>query len=382
MRRHPRWGERGFTLVEMVVATGLWIVLGGTLLYVAQSVLGAARQSLSQQNAYIALAHLLETWDAESSSALALFIPENDVLGASNSDGHELDFYSRDAARYGHFWAYRWDRPTSTLQRYTYATPGGTPLASDPPISGITTFALSQKLASAVVQPFTNGYVTRDVAVNFGYPGVDGGNAITAVTVGNAHDTFGIELLPGTMTSGFSVVVSSFTPAPTPTPVPSSPASSPTATEPSTPTPVPCLNGQPCQIVFAYEENNSRLIPKLGNPTYTSSAYVAVEVFTSMNLGGSWSAGPFVYQVTCQTATQNGCPIPNWISYVAGLNYNATYFVFLDVAPLDSPHMSWQSCPPSFILESFNGYAQDPPVTTNWNGIWASGINYAGFNCS
>ncbi|MGA3038947.1 MAG: prepilin-type N-terminal cleavage/methylation domain-containing protein [Vulcanimicrobiaceae bacterium] len=232
MRQCPRPGERGFTLIEVLVATGLWIVLGGTLLLVTQGSLGAARIAFTQQHAYIALTGLIETLDAESSSALAIFVPPRDVLGSNNGDGHEVDFYSRDAQRYGHFWAYLWNRRAGTLARYTYSTPGSPATPSDPPLSGVTAFSATRKLASSLGAAFANGYVTRDVDVNFNYPNVDGGNAITSVSVADARDTFTLELLPGTMTSGFAVVVASFTPTPAPTPAPSAPVPAPTATVP------------------------------------------------------------------------------------------------------------------------------------------------------
>ena len=232
MQRCPRPGERAFTLIEVLAATALWIVLGGAMLYVTQLLLAATRGAAAQQHAYVGLAHLLETWDAESSSALAIFVPPKDVLGAGNPDGHELDFYSRDAAHYGHFWAYLWDRKANTLQRYTYAAPGAQSAPSDPPLSGIVAFSARRKLASSVSQPFTNGYAPRDVSVNFGYPGVDGGSAITSVTVGDKDRTYVAELLPGTMTSGFSVVVATFTPAP-------APSSTSTSLATSTPAPAP-----------------------------------------------------------------------------------------------------------------------------------------------
>lgn len=235
MRRCPRSSERAFTLIEVLVAVGIWIVLGGALLYAAQGVLATARQATAQQQAYLQLTHLIEVWNAESSSALAIFVPGQDVLGANNGDGHELDFYSRDASRVGHFWAYRWDPGTATLQRYTYGAPGDQPALSDPPMGGIRAFHAYRRLASSLAPAFAGGYVPRDVAVNFGYPGVDGGNAIAAITIGDMRDTFMLELLPGTMTSGFSVVVSTFTPAPTAT------TAAPVAPPPPTATPGPTL---------------------------------------------------------------------------------------------------------------------------------------------
>jgi len=216
MRPHP--GERGFTLIEVVIAAGVAVALGAALLYLTRVMLWGSKVMAAQQAAYIQLTHLLETWDAESTSSLAIFVPVSDVLGGSNADGHELDFYSRDASRLGHFWAYRWDPSSSTLQRYTYATPGSVPTATDPPLSGILAFQAVRKPASNLAPAFLAGYVAHDVVVNFGYPGVDGGNAIVDVTVADSRDRFELELLPGTMTSGFEVVVATFDPSASPSP--------------------------------------------------------------------------------------------------------------------------------------------------------------------
>lgn len=251
-------------MVEVLVATGVWIVLGGTLLYLTQGLLGDAKLIAARQSDYIELTHLLETWESEAASALAIFVPSKDVLGSDNADGHELDFYSRDASRAGHFWAYRWDSRSHVLQRYTYSVPGTAATPSDPPITGITEFAAARKFASTVAQPFLAGYIPRDVLVNFGYPEVSGGNAIADVTVGDARNRFEIELLPGTMVSGFQVIVGTFaptaTPAPSPTPAtptPSptasptrspAPTAAPTATTTTRPTPAPTPT--PCYAVF------------------------------------------------------------------------------------------------------------------------------------
>ncbi|GEM_PF-2204064 len=234
----PRSGERGFTLVEILVATGVWIVLGGTLLYLTQGLLSDAKLVAERQSAYTELTHLLEVWESEATSSLAIFVPATDVLGFDNSDGHELDFYSRDAARQGHFWAYRWDAKALTLQRYTYSVRGGPAAPSDPPVAGITALSAVRVPASTLSRPFLAGYVPRDVVVNFGYPDVNGGNAITDVTVASARNRFEIELLPGTMASGFGVIVGTFQPTAIP-----APSSLPSVTPPPTSTP-----GKLCRI--------------------------------------------------------------------------------------------------------------------------------------
>src|SRR5579883_1131622 len=157
----PRPSEHGFTLLEMLVAVALWLTLGGALLVITQSILAQTQIMGDRRTAYRQLSHLTETWNAEATSALALFVPPQDILGVDNADGHELDFYSRDASRIGHFWAYRWDVSAKTLTRYAFAHPGDAP-TSDPPLSGITAFHAVRRPASAIVRLFLAGYAPHD----------------------------------------------------------------------------------------------------------------------------------------------------------------------------------------------------------------------------
>ena len=302
MRQCPRSGERGFTLVEVLVAAGLWVVLGGTLLLVTQGLLSATRTAVAQQHAYVTLTGLIDTLDAESSSALAIFVPPTDVLGTANSDGHELDFYSRDAQQYGRFWAYRWNRQTSTLQRYTYSAPGSAATPSDAPITGVSAFTAARTLASSLGAVFANGYVTRDVAVNFNYPNVDGGNAITSVTFADSRDTFKLELLPGTMTSGFAVVVATFTPtpAPSPTPVPTSAAPTPTATVPGPEYMYAVTYQDPdTETIYFYSSmlylNPPGVWENVGSSAPVIGAAVGQTVYLNVNCDTTISGNQFVY---------------------------------------------------------------------------------------
>lgn len=311
MARRP--GEQGFTLVEMFVATGVWIVLGGTLLYVTQGLLSDAKLITSRQSAYVELAHLIETWEAEATSALAIFVPSKDVLGSDNTDGHELDFYSRDASREGHFWAYRWDARTQTLQRYTYRVPGTTATPSDPAVTGITAFTAVRKLASTVAQPFLAGYVPRDVFVNFGYPEVTGGNAIADVKVADARNTFEIELLPGTMVSGFQVIVGTFQPtaSPPPSPPPMTPSPSPTAS----PTPTRAPTATPTATPTARP-----------TPTPTATPCYAAFPITLSFFGLTWWEGQ-----------RSGNPCSGSITSVA---FEFENFPAVDMVPLDAAFMA------------------------------------------
>jgi hypothetical protein len=215
-------GERGTTWLEILIALSIVLPLALLLTSVFRS--GAA---LVSGNANFganrgALAELAERWQNEAASAWAIFTPPNDVLGAPNCSGgqcHEVDFFARDATGVAHFWAWRYDATTQTLQRYTYSdatAPGATLGASGPPQSGITVFEAHRLAASALTSPALHGYAPKDVAFNFGFPSVDGGNALTVIEVANASAHVVREFLPGTTPSGFDIVVGTFTPPPIP----------------------------------------------------------------------------------------------------------------------------------------------------------------------
>ncbi|MGH7661621.1 MAG: hypothetical protein ACRENA_11995, partial [Vulcanimicrobiaceae bacterium] len=215
----------------------------------------------------------------------------------------------------GHFWAYRWDSQAHTLQRYTYSVPGTSAAPSDPPLTGITAFAAVRKLASTIAQPFLAGYVARDVAVNLGYPEVIGGNAIADVTVAGARNRFEIELLPGTMISGFQVVVGTFQPTATP-PSPTPPVTtrpSPTATPTAAPTATP--TARPTATPTA-------------RPTPTPSATPCYALFpmTLTFFGVTWWEGQ-----------QSGNPCSGTITSVAFVFAN---FPAVDMVPLDAAFMA------------------------------------------
>lgn len=322
----PRAGERGFTLIEVVIAVALWIVLGGALLYLTQGLLAQTQTLAAQRSAYEQLTRLVDTFDAEATSSLAIFIPPADVLGNDNSDGHELDFYSRDAQRLGHFWAYRWDQPTSTLQRYTYAQPGAEASAGDPPLHGITAFQATRLPASTISRPFLAGYAARDVVVNFGYPGVDGGNAITAVSFSNARNRFSVELLPGTMASGFQVVVATFVPSPAPT------AGSPTST--------PAATASPTSVASSSAPTSAPTSTPLSGPTATPTpratstpARTPTPQPTATPCYGEFSITLTFFGVTWWEGQQSGSPCGGAISSVA---YVFPGFSAVDMEPLNS----------------------------------------------
>jgi type II secretory pathway pseudopilin PulG len=255
--------SRGFTLVEVVVALGISVVLGFFLLRATGSLLHWSSLQAQRNTEHASIAQLEDRWDAEERSAWAIFTPNADVNGASNADGHELDFFTRDAKSQSYFWAYNYDAAHHTLTRYLYGSPGGPPTAAQT-YSGITKFyahtypvTALQDRSSKIYSPLYDGaHLTAGVVRFYGAskPEIAGGNQITYVRIEGPTLIREIELATDTAPSGFTVVLQ-YTPAPADTPNASpSPGATPpiamptpqataqaTAAATPTPTPAPLL---------------------------------------------------------------------------------------------------------------------------------------------
>jgi prepilin-type N-terminal cleavage/methylation domain-containing protein len=230
--------SRGFTLIEVVVALGISVVLGYFLLRTTGALLHWSALQAQRNTEHAAIAQLEDRWDAEERSAWAIFTPDADVNGASNADGHELDFFTRDAKSQSYFWAYNYDPAHQTLTRYLYGAPGGTPTAADT-YSGITTFyahtypvTALQDPSSKIYSPLYEGAHLTAGAVRFygaSKPDIAGGNQITYVRIEGPTLIREVELATDTAPSGFTVVLQ-YTPSPADTPeVSPSPDTTPVA---------------------------------------------------------------------------------------------------------------------------------------------------------
>jgi prepilin-type N-terminal cleavage/methylation domain-containing protein len=226
-----RRGERGFTLIEVLIALAIALPVSLALIGVIRSALGGVTTTRRIAADSATLNELVERLDAESHSAAALFSPPTDVLGGTDCDpgGHcrELDFFTRDTQGVPHFWAYRYDGPSQALQRFDYDDLGAHgPVnlrASGLPLTGISAFAATHVPVSQLSIPALGTYAPKDVSVALGYPGVIGGNELTVVDVRNAIFHLHHELVPRLAASGFSVVVGTYTPAPGPSVPPTPP---------------------------------------------------------------------------------------------------------------------------------------------------------------
>jgi len=223
-----RRSERGFTLLETAVALAVVTVAG---VFVVAAVAASfrwnaavARRSASETS----IASLADRLEADANSAWAVFTPPVDVYGSANDDGHELDFFLRDAQNRAHFWAYFYDKSNRRIKRLLYGAAGGAPMPDGDPIGGIDVFSARtypvtslQDPESAIYSPLYRNANLRPAAVRFDpvRPWIAGGNQITGVRLRSAQFVREIQLSTRTAPSGFTIVLP-YTPSPSATPIP------------------------------------------------------------------------------------------------------------------------------------------------------------------
>jgi Tfp pilus assembly major pilin PilA len=216
--------QRGFTLAELMVATGVAFVLGWLLLRLVATTLLASGHVGARLNASSSADRLAERLESDASSAWSVFVPEMDVGGAANADGHELDFVSEDASHRQYWWAYAFDARSQSVTAYAYA-PGTAPAAGQQ-FDGVT--ALQAKVfavtalpdpSSAIYDPLFAGAAATPVDFDFGWNNAQarGGNRFVRVTFSGTGVDRELLLSSGTAPSHFTVVLR-YTPAPNSSP--------------------------------------------------------------------------------------------------------------------------------------------------------------------
>ncbi len=219
--------ERGFTLLETLVAVAISVVIGYLLILAASSVLHWSAIQAQRDAEHAAIGELVDRWTAEEDSAWAIFTPPADVFGTANADGHEIDFFTRDGKNQSYFWAYDYDAQTHTLTRYIYNAPGATPV-KDIAYTGITKFLAHTYPVTALQDASTpiHSALYDNAALHSGIvhfypskPWIAGGNNITYLRVEGTTMVREMQLVTQTAPTGFTVVLR-YTPAPAATPTP------------------------------------------------------------------------------------------------------------------------------------------------------------------
>jgi hypothetical protein len=152
--------ERGFTVMETLLATALLLAIGlGTLGLIggfARAI--AARGSASGGAAQTE--NVLASMRSDAATAFAVFVPAHDIHGAANGGTavppHEVDYYTKAQDGSEVWWAYEYSAAASTLRRWDYvpsATGGAATIgvmgrtgvldtnASYPPMTGVKAFS-------------------------------------------------------------------------------------------------------------------------------------------------------------------------------------------------------------------------------------------------
>ncbi|MBV8490881.1 MAG: prepilin-type N-terminal cleavage/methylation domain-containing protein [Candidatus Eremiobacteraeota bacterium] len=211
--------QQGFTLAEVLVATAIAFVLGWLLLRLDANASGAASRAGARAGAAGSAGRLAERLESDATSAWSVFVPDTDVQGAANADGHELDFANEDASHDRRWWAYDFDATTQTVTSYAYV-PDGAPTAGErfPSVASFSArgFAISAigDPASPIYDPLFAGASAVPVDFHFGWNArALGGNHVVRVTFdgdGSANDLL---LSSATAPTHFTVVVQ-YTPPP------------------------------------------------------------------------------------------------------------------------------------------------------------------------
>lgn len=203
-------------LLDLVVGSAIAVVVFGLLVSVLHTIVGAAASRHTVMLARTQTGQLLERMRSEAESAWSLWVPPNDMNGASNADGHELDMETQDATRVTYHWLYLYDAKAQTVTRYTFAAGvaqagavatqitafSATPFSANA-VSTASSAIYDPLFATAVVTPVT--YTLADGSV--------AGNGFVQVTVGGA-DTLRSELLASAVAPTQFTVVVKYTPQP------------------------------------------------------------------------------------------------------------------------------------------------------------------------
>lgn len=215
--------ERGFTLIEGMIAVAVIVLAIVGVVEISHTLTHSISANATQQHAAVEAGHLVDSLQADADSAIAVFIPMTDVKGVSNTDGHEVDFYSRNGSGTSQFWAYNYQPgasgATGTVQKYTYQWgQQASATAVGSPIQGVTAFTALSGLASSINSPMMAGYTPTSHAFTLNYSGVRTGNTLTKITFsvasGTQTETRAIKLIAGILPSGQKIVKGTWTPAP------------------------------------------------------------------------------------------------------------------------------------------------------------------------
>ncbi|HTU83107.1 MAG TPA: prepilin-type N-terminal cleavage/methylation domain-containing protein [Candidatus Acidoferrales bacterium] len=211
--------QRGFTLAEVLVVTAIAFVAGWLLLRLVDAATNASWRVAQRLSSASAADRLCDRLAAQAAGAWSVFVPDADVAGNSNADGHEVDFATQDAAHRQHWSAFTFDARANRVTAYAYA-PGVAPAAGehfdnvgDLQATGFAVTALTDP-AGPGYDPLFAGASASGVDVDFGWGSkATGGNHLVRVRLTGDGVARSLTLASATAPTHFTVVVE-YTPSP------------------------------------------------------------------------------------------------------------------------------------------------------------------------
>lgn len=162
MRNANRRRERGFTLLEIMIALAIAAVAIGVPLVALHTINHGVWHQAGMQRQISQLDQLVDQLDVSANSSLSVYTPPTTTTGAgcsSTAACSEVRFYGRDSSNGLHFWGWSYDAGTKTLSFCkSYAGADATSCASGGyALSNVTAFTATPSDGAAALGAGASG---------------------------------------------------------------------------------------------------------------------------------------------------------------------------------------------------------------------------------
>jgi hypothetical protein len=223
-RQAPLGDDRGFTVLEALIATALVTLVAFIGLAACKTIARVTLMSGAARSGSDSIDEQIAAFHNDAATAFAVFVPDADRFGKPNA-GQELDFYSKADDGRAIRWCYAYDAQAQTLRRWDFDAGGpygvrnGTTGAVDsaaayPALKHVIRFEAAALPADRLGDPDRNAYAgisglltrtPRALPVRYAALDAVGGNGVVQVSLANAATARTVHLAAGSMPTGFTV---------------------------------------------------------------------------------------------------------------------------------------------------------------------------------